>query len=166
MMRTVALLGLLLFACRDSLSDDSRRAKKVDQPPIQSTGSAALPLTVPTAAGTDSQAASVAVDKPMRVGGEVLAPVALKRVEPRYPEITGEYEIGMMVLEMVVTRNGAVSNLRVVRGPSNAFAEAIVAAVKRWHFRPATLHGRPVAVVYNMKFNHVPVSRVEHAVRE
>jgi TonB family protein len=93
---------------------------------------------------------------PLRVGGDVVAPVIVRRVDPVYPKDRGTYRQGILVLECVITATGEVHDLRVVKGPGNSFEQAILDAVKQWKFKPGSLHGKPVAVIYNLSVNHVP----------
>ncbi len=50
-----------------------------------------------------------------------------------------------VILKIVVDEQGAVSDVRVMRG-AEPFASAAVAAVRGWRFQPATWEGRPIAV--------------------
>ena len=97
---------------------------------------------------------------PLRVGGDVVAPVIVQRVDPVYPEYRGTYRQGILVLECVVTDAGDVRDLRVVKGLGNSFEQAILYAVKQWKFKPGSLHGKPVAVIFNLTINHVPYGPV------
>ena len=85
---------------------------------------------------------------PLRVGGEVKAPVLIKRVQPSFAHLHGELVMGQVILECTITTDGRVREVRVMRGPRNEYEAAIVAAVRQWRFKPATLHGKPVEVLY------------------
>ena len=62
----------------------------------------------------------------------------------------------MIVLEGVVTKKGTVRDLKIIKGENDPMTPNVVAAVKQWRFRPATLHGEPVDVIYNVSsFIHV-----------
>jgi TonB family protein len=76
---------------------------------------------------------------PFRVGGDVTAPVLIKRVEPEYH--SGRRAAGVIVLEAVVTKTGTVRDIRIVSGADDPMASRVVSAVKRWEFRPATKDG-------------------------
>jgi len=97
--------------------------------------------------------AASAIAQPLRVGGEVKAPVAIKRVEPHYPKV--KVTSGLVILEMIVTRDGNVRDIKILRG-SRAYAKAAVDAIAQWKFKPATLKGKPVDVVYNMTVHLCP----------
>jgi protein TonB len=103
---------------------------------------------------------ATAAEGPFRIGPGVTPPRLLKRVEPRYPELAGTHRMGILVLECVVTREGTVRDLKIVRGSSNSFIEAIIKAVEQWRFEPGRRNGQPVDVIYNLRVNHVPDGRV------
>lgn len=88
-------------------------------------------------------------EQPFRVGGDVLPPVLINKVEPEYPRGTRSVA-GAIVLEGVVTKTGAVQDLRVIKGADDPMTASVVAAVRQWKFRPATRRGEPVDVIYNV----------------
>lgn len=51
---------------------------------------------------------------------------------------------GVVILRIVVTLDGSVTNVRVLKG-DEPFAAAAVAAVKSWRYSPARVDGQPVA---------------------
>jgi periplasmic protein TonB len=93
-------------------------------------------------------------DTPVRVGGNVKAPVTLERVDPRYTEVARKARIqGIVIIEAVIDRQGNVTEARILKGlPMGLDAEAL-AAIKRWKFKPGTLNGQPVPVYYNLTIN-------------
>jgi len=55
---------------------------------------------------------------------------------------------GRVFLEAVVRPDGAVGEVRVLRGlPSLGLDEQAVSAVRQWRFKPGTVQGRPTAVI-------------------
>lgn len=73
-------------------------------------------------------------------------PVVKVSVPPRYPAALREQGIqGQALIEFVVDNNGAVRDASVVRFTEEAFAEAALAAVSKWQFRPGEKNGEPVA---------------------
>jgi len=83
-----------------------------------------------------------------RVGGPVTAPELVHSVEPEYPEAARRARLrGVVVIETVVDRDGAVVRPRVVRNTtgSGECAEAALRAVRQWRYRPAQFEDRPVA---------------------
>jgi TonB family protein len=100
------------------------------------------------------EAAPPADDGPLRVGGDVLAPVKTAGDPPRYPDAARAARLqGIVILEIVIDRTGEVADTRVLKGLPMGLDAAAVEAVRTWKFRPATLHGKPVAVYFT-----VPVS--------
>ncbi len=84
--------------------------------------------------------------EPLRVGGEVTAPVRTVYVQPEYPEAAKKEGLeGKVVLDVVVEVSGEVGAIEVL-GSSPTFDRAAVDAVQQWMFRPAELKGKPVAV--------------------
>jgi protein TonB len=95
-----------------------------------------------------------AAQGPLPVGGEVMAPVAIHRVEPLYPPMARRAGItGVVVLRAVIDREGRVRDVAVLRGGAMGLDEAARAALVQWRFRPGTLHGRPVDVAYTLTIN-------------
>ena len=91
---------------------------------------------------------------PLQVGGDVQAPVRVHYIEPRYPEVARKARVqGVVIVQAIVNEDGLVDNVRVLRGLGMGLDQAAVDAVKQWRFRPATLHGRPVPVYYNLTVN-------------
>ena len=91
---------------------------------------------------------------PMRVGGDVKAPTVTRRVEPTYPEVARKARVsGVVVIEAIIDRQGNVDQVKVLKGlPMGLSAEA-EAAVRQWKFRPGTLNGQPVDVIFSLTVN-------------
>lgn len=91
---------------------------------------------------------------PLRVGGDVKAPTVTRRVEPTYPEVARKARVaGVVVIEAVIDRHGNVDQVKVLKGlPMGLSAEA-EAAVRQWKFRPGTLNGQPVDVIFSLTVN-------------
>ena len=84
----------------------------------------------------------------MRVGGDVIAPVLVRRVEPKWPEVVTQQRTWLFSL--VVTKDGRVSDLRLVQGEHGSYERLAEEAMRQWKFRPGTYHGTPVDVRYNL----------------
>jgi protein TonB len=70
-------------------------------------------------------------------------------VQPAYPELARKAKIeGKVILQAVVTKEGVVSELKVLRcnRPGLGFEDSAVAAVRQWRYEPASQNGRPVDV--------------------
>jgi TonB family protein len=82
-------------------------------------------------------------DKP----GELVAPVATQEVDPGYPlELMRQNVQGTVILSAVIHSDGAVGEVRVLRGVDDRLDQYASAALSRWRFRPATRNGDPVAI--------------------
>lgn len=82
-----------------------------------------------------------------RVGADVQTPVLVTRVEPDYPEHIRRAGLeGVVVLEAVIAESGCVGAVEVVKGVAPPLDFQSARAVSQWHYRPATLEGRPVRV--------------------
>jgi protein TonB len=65
---------------------------------------------------------------------------------PIYPPIAIATRTGgTVVLAAIISKTGAIENLRVVSGPA-ILQQAALDAVRRWRYRPYTLNGQPVEV--------------------
>jgi len=91
---------------------------------------------------------------PLRVGGDVKAPVVIKRVEPTYNELARHAKTqGVVVIEAVIDKDGNVDKVKVIKGLPMGLSEAAEAAVRGWKFKPGTLNGEPVDVIFNLTVN-------------
>jgi protein TonB len=100
------------------------------------------------------------VVEPVRVGGAVKEPRILKMVPPVFPPLASRAHVaGTVVLEAIVTAEGAVDRIRVVSGHP-LLVQAAIDCVKRWHYEPTLLNGIPTPVILTAKvnFQSAPVS--------
>lgn len=92
--------------------------------------------------------------QPYRVGGDVKAPVVIKRVEPVYPAEARAARIsGIVITEVVIDRTGVVRDAKVLKPLPFGLDQAAIDAVKQWQFRPGTLNGEPVDTIFNLTIN-------------
>jgi periplasmic protein TonB len=90
---------------------------------------------------------------PVRVGGQIKAPSKLKDVAPKYSDMARQARVqGVVVLECVISPDGRVTNVKVLRGSPLLDASA-VEAVKQWVYSPTLLNGQPVAVIMTVTVN-------------
>jgi len=91
---------------------------------------------------------------PIRVGGDVQPPVKISAPSPQYTEIARKARIqGVVIVEAIIDKAGAVTNVKILKGLPMGLDTAAADAVKKWKFKPATLNGKPVAVIYNLTVN-------------
>lgn len=89
-----------------------------------------------------------------RVGGDVKAPLIIRKVEPSYPDEAKQAKIsGIVIVEALIDKAGVVKDVHVLKPLPNGLSEAAVSAVRQWSFRPGTLDGEPVDVVFNLTVN-------------
>jgi protein TonB len=93
-------------------------------------------------------------DGPLRVGGDVQAPVIVNRAEPDYTESARKARVaGIVIVEAIIDKHGNVDQVRVVKGLPMGLAEEAVQAVKKWKFKPGTRNGVPVDTIFNLTVN-------------
>jgi len=86
-------------------------------------------------------------EEPLRVGGEVKAPVLQQKVDPTYPEAARKARMeGVVILEAIITASGSVEDVRVLKSVNPLLDASAVRAVQQWRYKPATLNGRAVRV--------------------
>lgn len=105
--------------------------------------------------GSHAPASSILADPPrqapLRIGGDVLPPVLVKRVEPDASECQTRMHLGGgAFVEALIDEAGVPKNVRIIKSIHPCIDRALVQAVEQWRFSPATLHGRPVPVMFHM----------------
>jgi protein TonB len=84
---------------------------------------------------------------PLRVGGVIRAPLKIQDAAPRYPVIAQASRLeGYVILDAVISQEGAVQEVRVLKSQP-LFDAAAIEAVRQWRFTPTLLNGQPVPVV-------------------
>jgi protein TonB len=85
---------------------------------------------------------------PYRPGSGVLPPRLLREVKAAYTEEARRANLeGEVVLEIVVRRDGSVSDVKLLHGLPAGLNDRAVAAVRQWRFSPATRLGQAVDVI-------------------
>jgi TonB family protein len=78
---------------------------------------------------------------------DLSSPVALRKVDPKYPPtLVAERVEGEVVLYAVIEKDGSVGEIQLVRGVDDQLDENSKAALAQWKFRPATKAGEAVEV--------------------
>ena len=95
----------------------------------------------------------VTLDSPLLPTADMELPEIVTKVEPDYPKEARQAKLeGKVILQCVVREDGTVGSVQVLglKGiPS--FADAAVAAVRQWVYKPAVRNGRPVSVYYTIR---------------
>ena len=80
-----------------------------------------------------------------------IAPAVVKtRVEPSWPNSAFNDTRGTLILDVWIDESGGVACVKIVRSiPLDD--QAAVDAVRQWKFAPATMHGRPIAVIQEVR---------------
>ena len=85
---------------------------------------------------------------PMRVGGDIQAPERIHYVAPEYPELARRARLGgIVILQATIDREGAVTDVELLRGLGLGLDEAAIAAVSQWMYTPTFYNGRPVEIL-------------------
>jgi TonB family protein len=90
---------------------------------------------------------------PVRVGGNIRPPVKTQSAEPVYPPTAIAAGIqGVVILEITIGTDGAVSNARVLRSIP-LLDQAALDAVRQWRYEPTLLNGAPTPVIMTATVN-------------
>jgi len=115
-----------------------------------------VPWGVPHGVGVDGPPSTATVapatpDVPLPVGGDVKAPVVIRRVQPVYPKLAINARMnGMVIVECVIDKTGRVREARVLRSTSPMFDQSALDAVQQWQFTPGSLHGQMIDTIFNL----------------
>lgn len=90
---------------------------------------------------------------PVRVGGNIRPPARIAFVEPAYPAVARSAGVqGVVIIELVIGTDGAISNARVLRSIP-LLDQAALDAVRQWRYEPTLLNGAPVPVIMTATVN-------------
>lgn len=91
--------------------------------------------------------------KVIRIGGALVAPKLLHKVQPIYPEVAALARLqGVVILEAQVDVNGMVKEVKVLRG-TPLLDEAAMAAVRQWRYQPLLFNGVPTEFILTVTVN-------------
>ena len=77
----------------------------------------------------------------------ITPPIVIHKVDPEYSEQARQSKCqGVVVLNVVVQRDGTVRNVRVAQSLDRGLDEKAIEAVRQWRFRPGMKSGEPVDV--------------------
>lgn len=112
-----------------------------------------VPWGVPHGIGVDGPPATTTVepDIPVRVFGEVKAPVVIRRVTPLYPRpAIAIHKNGFVIVECIIDKSGVVRDAKVLRSSSPLFDQSAIDAVLQWQFTPGSLHGKSIDTIFDL----------------
>jgi len=70
----------------------------------------------------------------------------VRKVQPAYPQLARTARIqGSVVLQAVISKEGAIENLKVLTGHP-LLVQSAIDAVRQWRYRPYILNGDPIEV--------------------
>ena len=91
------------------------------------------------------------------VGGNVLPPEAITKIDPIYPaELRKQRVSGICIVEVVVDEKGTVAYANAIFGKNPELSKAAVEAIRQWKFKPATREGKPVRAIFNLTVGFHP----------
>ena len=91
--------------------------------------------------------------KRIRLGGQVQAAKLIRKPTPVYPPLAKMARIqGSVRLEAIISRGGAIKDLKVISGHP-LLVKAALDAVQRWRYQPTMLNGEPVEVITQIDVN-------------
>lgn len=88
-------------------------------------------------------------EEPIHVGQNVMANRLIHRVDPEIPSgLESDRPLGLVILSVVVGKNGKVQQVTVVRGDKGdpRLNSAAVNAVRQWRYEPYVFQGKPITV--------------------
>jgi protein TonB len=102
--------------------------------------------------GTDDGSGGGAGGGPYRPGSGIDPPRLLREVKAQYTEDARRRRVtGSVVLEIVILKDGAVGDVKVLRGLGFGLDEKAASAVRNWRFAPARRLGEPVDVIVEVE---------------
>ncbi len=93
---------------------------------------------------------------PTYLTAEMERPVLLMKVEPVYPEVARRAGLtGRVTIQAVIDENGSIETADVIASKNPIFNQAAIDAVRKWHYRPATMNGRSIRVYFTVVVDFV-----------
>jgi TonB family protein len=110
----------------------------------------------PEASGNRSDESAMPSIEPVVVPEAAERALLTDQPAPDYPA-NSSGQPGMVVLQVLIDRDGAVQDAKFLQG-SLAFARAAIDGVKHWKFKPYSMNGRPVSVQTSLTISFKPAS--------
>jgi protein TonB len=115
-----------------------------------------LTFTLSKSATATPRARVSADSDALRVGGNIRTPSKIKHVSPAYPPLAKSARVaGLVILEVLIDREGRVTDAQVLRSIP-LLDQAAIDAVMQWAFTPTLLNGNPMPVIMTVTVNFTP----------
>jgi periplasmic protein TonB len=89
----------------------------------------------------------------LKVSQGITEGMLLKKINPVYPSQAVQLrKQGTVLLSANITKTGSISDAKLIKGDP-ILAQAALAAVKQWKYKPYTLNGQPVDVQTQIAIN-------------
>jgi TonB family protein len=132
---------------------DAVRARSIELSKLQRPTTTPADPTAPAPPPPPAPPTLVDGMEPVRVGGNIKAPVKVYDQRPTYPEEALRARVtGMVILEALIDTRGVVRSAKVLRSIPLLDAAA-VEAVSGWRYEPPTRDGVPVPVLMTVTVN-------------
>jgi TonB family protein len=89
---------------------------------------------------------SLLAAQPVPVGPGITAPQVVSRVDPPYCWDGRHHPEGTVTVKAVISKKGTVRDAHVIKGIDPGCDTAVLAAVRKWKYRPALKDGKPIEV--------------------
>lgn len=107
------------------------------------------------AMGASQAGGSATMPQRIRVGGNVQAANLIRKVTPAYPQSAKADRVeGTVIMNAVISKEGDILSLEQVnKQVDSRLADAAMAAVRDWKYKPTLLNGQPIEVVTQIDVN-------------
>lgn len=130
-------------------TDPTAQQGEASDEPGDGTGKKGDPTGIDGALG--DKPATSSPTAPVRVYGDVKAPVVISRVLPEYPRVAVVGKInGWVIVECIIDKTGHIREAKVLKSSFAAFDQPAIDAVQKWVFTPGSLHGEPVDTIFDL----------------
>jgi TonB family protein len=137
-----------------TIPDSMKNSSPIERPVVVTVNPAQMmPVSAPL-----SQPTVQSSNEPISLSEDAARALLVHTVNPVYPpEALAQKLHGAVVLQVGVGRDGAVENVKLVRGYF-VLGRAALAAVKQWRFQPYNINGHPAATqtVITINFAYPP----------
>jgi len=130
-----------------ALLDRTANRSGVSRRTLTAVALACIAITLPLAALQQD-------DTVHKIGGDVVSPRLIHKVEPQYTEEARDAKIaGTVKLTVIIERDGHANDIKVIESLDPGLDANAILAVKQWEFEPATKEGKPVRVSATIEVN-------------